>query len=257
MPAPTACAAAARWPAAVPLTAIASSSAPSAPSTSVQAAALITRSGRSASSLPSARARSVTSSSVWPKPTTSWPALPAARTRSRPSIPLAPVTSTFMSRGRALDELQLRVVADHQPQRLRHPLAAGQLHVATEEARLQAGPQVFDQRPRQDDRVLDLGAADLDPIPDRRVRAHVGVLDLGAGADHRGAANGGADDLRAGLDHHPALDPRRRVDLSLEPRLDLLQDEAVGREHVGELAGVLPPAGDHLRPNLAPAVDQS
>ena len=54
-------------------------------------------------------------------------------------------------------------------------------------------------------------------------------------------------DRGARLDHDPALDPRVLVDLAVEPCLDLLQHQPVGLEHVGELAGVLPPAADHLR----------
>ena len=46
------------------------------------------------------------------------------------------------------------------------------------------------------------------------------------------------------------------VDLALDPGLDLLQNEAVGLEHVGKLTGVLPPAIDDLRLDSMAIVDQ-
>src|SRR4051794_20053380 len=126
--APTAAAAAATLPAPVPLTAKAACSAASAPSTSVQAAQLMTTSGRSRSNFFASPAGLVTSSSARPKPTTSWPALPAASTTSRPSIPAAPVTRTF-TEPPPLDDFDLAVVADQQPQSFRHAGAAGELDV--------------------------------------------------------------------------------------------------------------------------------
>ena len=53
-----------------------------------------------------------------------------------------------------------------------------------------------------------------------------------------------------------ALDPGLLVDLALELGLQLLQHEAVGLEHVGELAGVLPPAAHDLGLDLVAVVDQ-
>ena len=94
-------------------------------------------------------------------------------------------------------------------------------------------------------------------LADRGVGADVGVLDPRAGADHGRAADDRAAHLRAGLDHDPSLDLRVGVDLALEAGLDLLQHEAVGLEHVGELAGVLPPAADHLRLHLVAVLDQA
>ena len=54
------------------------------------------------------------------------------------------------------------LVADDHPQRLRHPVAARELDVAAEQARLHPGRQVADAGAREQDRVLDLGADDLD-----------------------------------------------------------------------------------------------
>ena len=44
--------------------------------------------------------------------------------------------------------------------------------------------------------------------------------------------------------------------LGLEHGLEAVEDQAVGLEHVLELAGVLPPAGDHVRLHAQAAVDQ-
>ena len=74
-------------------------------------------------------------------------------------------------------EPDLRVVADDHPQRLRQPVAARELHVAAEQARLDPRVEVADARPGEQDRVLDLGADDLDVAVDRGVRADVGVDD--------------------------------------------------------------------------------
>src|SRR4051794_6437588 len=200
----------------------------------------MTTSGRSRSSFFSSAAASVTSSSARPKPTTTWPALPAASITSRPSIPAAPATSSFTAPP-PLDDFDLGLVADQQAQRLRHAVAAGQLHFAAEQAGLHAGAEVLDHGAGEDDRVLDLGAADVDAVADRGVGADVGVLDAGAGADHGGAADDRAGDGGSLLDDHPALD-LGVVDVALEPGLYLLEHQAVGLEHVGELTGVLPPA---------------
>ena len=105
--------------------------------------------------------------------------------------------------------------------------------------------------------MLDLGAAHVDVVADRGVGADVGVLDAGAGADHGRAADDRAGQRRARLEHDPALDPGALVDLALDPRLQLLQHQPVGLEHVGELAGVLPPAAHDLGLDPVAVVDQA
>ena len=160
------------------------------------------------------------------------------------------------------DRHQMILISDLSPTSMRSvfgmPVAAGQLDFAAEQARLHPGAEVLDHRAGEDDRVLDLGAADAHVLADRGVGADVGVLDPGAGADH-----GRAADDRAARAWRPAsitTRPSTResvVDLALEPGLDLLQDEPVRLEHVGELAGVLPPAADHLRLDLVAVVDQA
>ena len=93
MNAPAAAAAAATWPAAAPLTAVASASLASAPSTSVQAAQLTTASGRAVETADATARGSQTSSSRRDSGVTSCPARVAAAVTSWPSIPAAPVTS--------------------------------------------------------------------------------------------------------------------------------------------------------------------
>ena len=61
---------------------------------------------------------------------------------------------------------------------------------------------------------------------------------------------------RAGLDDDLAFDARLGVDRPVDAPLDRVEDQPVGLEHVLELAGVLPPALDDVRPDLEAAIDQ-
>ena len=91
---------------------------------------------------------------------------------------------------------------------------------------------------------------------DGRVRADVGVLDQRARADDGRPAHRRAHHPRARLDHHAALD---RAVASTSPShagLEHVEDEAVGLEHVLQAAGVLPPAGHHVRLDAQAAVDE-
>src|ERR1700761_4469726 len=74
-----------------------------------------------------------------------------------------------------------RVVADQEAERLRQSFAAGQLHVAAEQAALHPRAEVLDRGVGEDDRVLDLAAANLDLGADRGVGADEGVFDRRAG----------------------------------------------------------------------------
>ena len=96
----------------------------------------------------------------------------------------------------------------------------------------------------------------VDVAVDRGVGADVGVDDARAGGDDRRArAPGVRSSVRALLDDHPALD--LGVDqLPVHPRLEVLEHEAVGLEHVLEPAGVLPPALDDVRLDPLAVVDQ-
>src|SRR5689334_14400813 len=91
---------------------------------------------------------------------------------------------------------------------------------------------------------------------DRTERANERVDDSRARADDRGTAHGRSNDLRAGLDHHPAVDLRELIDGSLDSLLDLLEQQAVRLEQRSELAGVDPPAVEHLVTYRQPLLDQ-
>ena len=63
-------------------------------------------------------------------------------------------------------------------------------------------------------------------------------------------------DHRARLDDDLAFDARLGVDRAVDPAFDRVEDQPVRFEHVLELAGVLPPAVDDVRPDLEAAIDQ-
>ena len=92
-------------------------------------------------------------------------------------------------------------------------------------------------------------------LADRRVRPDVGVGDPRARADDRRAAHGRALQPRAALDDDAPV--ALRVDeLAVDARLDAVEDQPVGLEHVVEAAGVLPPAAHDVRLDAAAAVDE-
>src|SRR5689334_16690849 len=131
--APASAAALATFPAPVPLTAVASSSRSSAPSTSVHAAQLTTASGAIRASLLATAGASATSSSAWVSAITSWPRSLAAAATALPSIPPPPVTTMRI----ALDDPDLGVVAHQQPQSARLAVLARDAHAATEQRGLE------------------------------------------------------------------------------------------------------------------------
>ncbi len=65
----------------------------------------------------------------------------------------------YRVRGDALEDLHLGVVADHEAVGLRQRGAAADVHVAADQARLDAVLEVADRRAGEHDRVLELGAA--------------------------------------------------------------------------------------------------
>ena len=217
----------------------------------------MTTSGRSRSNFFASAAASVTSSSARPKPTTSWPALPAASITSRPSIPAAPVTRSFID---AAPTRRFRSRSCRRPAAAASSAAPSlRVSLTLRPSRL-ASIRVPRSSTTEPARMIECSTSERrtwTSVADRGVGADVGVLDAGAGADHGRAADDRAGQRRARLDDDPALDPRLLVDLALEPRLDLLEHEAVGLEHVGELAGVLPPAADDLRLDPVAVVDQA
>ena len=59
-----------------------------------------------------------------------------------------------------------------------------------------------------------------------------------------------------GLDDDLAFDPALGVDRPVDAPLLRLENQPVGLEHVLELAGVLPPSVDDVRPDRQAAIDQ-
>ena len=223
----------------------------SAPSTSVQAAQLMTTSGRVArSTLLRDRARSTMSIELDVRSRSRRGRRRRRRaSTSRPSIPSAPVTSSFTVR---------HPISELSPTRKRRR-AAGRRERASftlRPSRLASMrvPRSRDARAGEDDRVLDLGAARCAAVADRGVGADVGVARCG----RRRRSSAGPRTMErsrrapASIDD-PPLHPRLASISPSMRALDLLQHQPVGLEHVVELAGVLPPALHHLRLHPAAA----
>ena len=183
---------------------------------------------------------------------------PPRRPRGRMSLftsaEPSPATPTRTARA-PLKGSRSRSVADHEAVGLRQGGAAADRHVPADEAGLDPVLEVADRRAGEHDRVLQLRAVDRHVLADGRVGPDVGVADVRSGADHGRPADGGALELRAGLDRHAALHPR--VDqLAVVALLDVVEDQAVGLQHVRHLAGVLPPAVHDVGVDAAAAVHQ-
>src|SRR5665213_2124583 len=248
-----AAAARARLPAPSALTAWAWACLLSAPSTSVHAAQLMLASGRSLEKNASTCAASVMSSSPRSTSRSSCPARSATRRTSWPSIPSAPVTSSLT--GAASQDRDVGVVPDHEAVRAGLAVAAAHGDVAPEQRGLHAPVEVADGGAGEQDRVLDLGPGDRAVLADRRVGADVAVAQLRAGADHRGTAHGRALQAGAGLDHDAPV--HLRVDqLALVALDEVVEDQAVGLEHVLQAPRVLPPAADDMRLDPHTAVEE-
>ena len=170
---------------------------------------------------------------------------PRPAARRGPAFPAAPVTSTFIStisisersptsRRSVFGSPSLRVTLTSRPSRLAS-MRVPRSSTAEPERRIECSTSE-----RRDDDVL----------ADRGVGADVGVLDAGAGADHGRAADDRAARAIAPSSTTPGPRPCESSIVALEPGLDLLEHEPVGLEHVGELAGVLPPAAS--RPRTGP-----
>src|SRR5450756_1334020 len=142
-----------------------------------------------------------------------------------------------------LQDADLAGVADHEAVGHGERLAVGDHAVAPDEAVGQARSQAADAAVLEDDGVLDLGLLHDDAIADGRVRPDEGVAEVAAGADHHRPAYRAAFDEAALADLHRAVE-RVLDDLAAQVALDGAEDEPVRLEHVFELAGVFPPAGD-------------
>jgi len=102
--------------------------------------------------------------------------------------------------------------------------------------------------------VLELGVVHDDPVADRGVGADEAVAEPAPGADDGGAADRAPLQPAAGADRHGALE-RGLEQLAAHVALQRAQDQPVRLQHVLELAGVLPPAGDDVRLDVQAAVD--
>src|SRR5918996_1540385 len=172
--------------------------------------------------------------------------------RPRSSRPTRPAARRWRSGGS--EHLDLGLVAEHQTVRCGTGPTAANLDVLAQQ-RLGHAPDVLESAPLHDDRVLDLAGHHGAVLVDRGVRAHQRVLHDRAPADDRRAADHRPRHLGTVLHHHSPDDPRRPVDLTVHARLEPGQHHPVRLEQVLELAGVLPPPGDHLGPDRAAGVD--
>src|SRR5450756_2020974 len=153
-----------------------------------------------------------------------------------------------------LQDADLAGVAHHEAVGHRERLAVGDHAVAPDEAVGHARAQAADAAVLEDDGVFDLGVLDDDAVADGRVRPDEGVAEAAAGADHHRPAYRAAFDEAALADLYRALQ-RGLDDLAAQVALDGAEDEPVRLEHVFELAGVFPPAGDGVRLDAQAAVD--
>src|SRR5215211_6364643 len=163
--------------------------------------------------------------------------------------------ATASSTGIALQNLNVRIVSDHEPVGLGQRRPASDPHITPNQAGLDAVLEVADLGARQHDRVLELGAADAHLLADRGEGPDVGVGDVRAAAHDRRPAHGGALQARVGLHHHAALEPAVHQ-LADHALLEVVEYQPVGLEHVLHLAGVLPPSVHYLRIHTPTAVHQ-
>src|SRR3954452_4619513 len=130
------------------------------------------------------------------------------------------------------------------------------LDVPAYEAVLDAVGDVADDAAFEDDAVLDLRVADLGASADRRERPYIRMNDPGVGANDHRTPDDRALDHRAGFDDDFAFDARLGVDTSIDAPDDRVENQSVRLEHVLELARVLPPAVDEMRPHLETPIDE-
>src|SRR5215208_5230090 len=167
----------------------------------------------------------------------------------RPAVEYLTGVSTVTSPADA----DLGVVAEHEAVRGRLHRQAVDLHVLPDQAVFDARGEIADAAALEHDTVLDLGLADFRIVHDRRKRPDVRVHDSGARPDDDRTAHHRVFDDRTRFDDHLPLDPRLRVDGTVDPPLDPIEDQPVRFEHVFELARVFPPPIDDVGPDLQAA----
>ncbi|MNX24294.1 hypothetical protein D3C86_543110 [compost metagenome] len=105
--------------------------------------------------------------------------------------------------------------------------------------------------------MLDLGVGDGHALVDGGVGADVGISELAVLADDRRPAHDAVLKARTLSDDDPALDLAIAHQLTLHDRfLEVVEHDAVGFQHVGELPGVLPPARDEVGVDPVALVNQ-
>ena len=135
-------------------------------------------------------------------------------------------------------------------------VAAAHGHVAPEQRGLHAPVEVAHGAAREQDRVLDLGARDRAALADRRVRPDVAVGQARVGADDRRAAHGRALEARARARSTTRPSTCESISSPSHALEHVVEDQAVGLEHVLQAPGVLPPAAHDVRLHAHARVDQ-
>src|SRR5688500_11319872 len=121
-----------------------------------------------------------------------------------------------------------------------------EMHVAPDQAVLDASVDVFYRRVLEHDAVLQLARSDHAPVPNRGIRTDVGVGYQRSLADDRRTSHHTADELGPGLHHDASVDTALTVHLTLDPAVEGGEHEAVGVEHGALFAGIDPTALHHL-----------
>ncbi len=130
---------------------------------------------------------------------------------------------------------------DHEPVGAREGRAAADTHVAADQARLDAVVEVRDRGAREHDRVLELGVPDLHALADGRVGADVGVGEREPRPMIAGPRTV-ARSSRAPSSITTRPSTRESTSSPSMRSCEVVEDQAVGLEHVLDLARVLPPA---------------
>src|SRR5688572_13959562 len=148
------------------------------------------------------------------------------------------------------------IISQHESIRARLHGDAIDPNVLTDEAVGDPVRQITHRGAFKDDAVLDLRILNLHVVHDRGERPDIRVHDPRAPADDGGPSDCRTFDHGSSLDDDLALDPALGIDRTLNAPLLGLEDQAIGFEHVLELAGVFPPALDDVRAHGQAPIDQ-
>src|SRR5437868_13538775 len=142
------------------------------------------------------------------------------------------------------------MVPEHELQGLRHGLPAPDHDVLADQAVFDPSRDVQDAAAFENDRVLDFAVADFDGVIDRGEWPNIGIDDARAPANDGRPTNHTVLDHRAGLDDHLSDQLRTTGNGSLVRRLETVEHDPVGLQHVLQAARVLPPSVDDVRLHL-------